>query len=76
MHFKAYDNPWTYFTVLFLTAQFEAALEFLSRIEQHRTHAVHVALALNENKFLNLPQDIREPICKSTKSIVVLRCGE
>ncbi|CAI9720298.1 pore complex Nup93-like [Octopus vulgaris] len=54
-HFNAYQQPYLYFQVLFLTCQFEAALEFLSRIDALRCHAVHVALVLFELKLLLLP---------------------
>ncbi|CAE1139746.1 NUP93 [Acanthosepion pharaonis] len=54
-HFSAYQQPYLYFQVLFLTAQFEAALEFLSRIDVLRCHAVHLGLVLYELKLLLLP---------------------
>lgn len=54
-HFNAYQQPYLYFQVLFLTAQFEAALEFLSRIDVLRCHAVHLGLVLYELKLLLLP---------------------
>lgn len=61
-HFRAYQQPLLYFQVLFLTTQFEAAIEFLSRIDEHRCHAVHVALVLFEAKMLNLPHSIHSPL--------------
>ncbi|XP_069757463.1 nuclear pore complex protein Nup93 isoform X4 [Narcine bancroftii] len=51
-HFAANQHPFLYFQVLFLTAQFEAAIAFLFRIERLRCHAVHVALVLYELKLL------------------------
>ncbi|MBN3292558.1 NUP93 protein, partial [Polypterus senegalus] len=51
-HFAASQHPFLYFQVLFLTAQFEAAIAFLFRIERLRSHAVHVALVLYELKLL------------------------
>lgn len=45
-----------YFQVLLLTAQFEAAVEFLSRLERLRCHAVHVAVVLYELKLLLTPR--------------------
>uniref|UniRef100_A0A8C5Q147 Nuclear pore complex protein Nup93 n=1 Tax=Leptobrachium leishanense TaxID=445787 RepID=A0A8C5Q147_9ANUR len=51
-HFAANQQPFLYFQVLFLTAQFEAAIAFLFRLERARAHAVHVALALYELKLL------------------------
>lgn len=63
-HFNANEQPHLYFQVLALTAQFEPAIEFLSRFERYRTHAVHIALALNEMFLLGLPRDIQQPLCK------------
>jgi len=57
-HFKAYQQPFLYCHVLFLTAQFEAAIEFLSGIERLRCHAVHFALVLREAKLLLTPDAI------------------
>nr|CAB3264520.1 nuclear pore complex protein Nup93-like [Phallusia mammillata] len=51
-HFHANDNPLLYFQVLFLTCQFEAAIEFLSRFDSLLPHAVHIALVLHENNQL------------------------
>uniref|UniRef100_A0A8C2JPW2 Nuclear pore complex protein Nup93 n=1 Tax=Cyprinus carpio TaxID=7962 RepID=A0A8C2JPW2_CYPCA len=51
-HFSASHQPFLYFQVLFLTAQFEAAIAFLFRVERLRSHAVHVALVLYELKLL------------------------
>ncbi|XP_074644286.1 nuclear pore complex protein Nup93-like [Tubulanus polymorphus] len=55
-HFNANQQPMVYFQVLLLTAQFEAALAFLSRFDRLRCHAVHIALALYEVNLLALPQ--------------------
>jgi len=55
VHFSAYQQPYLYFRVLFLTAQFEAAIEFLARMDSLRCYAVHVALVLNEMKLLLVP---------------------
>lgn len=54
-HFNGYQNPFLYFQILILTAQFEAAIEFMSRIDRLLCHAVHVALVLYELKMLMLP---------------------
>ncbi|MBN3311040.1 NUP93 protein, partial [Amia calva] len=51
-HFAANQQPLLYFQVLFLTAQFEAAVAFLFRVERLRSHAVHVALVLYELRLL------------------------
>jgi len=55
VHFSAYQQPYLFFRVLFLTAQFEAAIEFLARMDSLRCYAVHVALVLNEMKLLLMP---------------------
>ena len=53
-----------YFQVLLLTGQFEAGVEFLSRVERLRCHAIHIALALHEMNLLALPSQIEAPMCK------------
>ncbi|ELT94870.1 hypothetical protein CAPTEDRAFT_177509 [Capitella teleta] len=58
-HFSAYQQPFLYFRILFLTGQFEAAVEFLSRIERLRCHAVHVAIALYELNLLLQPYTVQ-----------------
>ncbi|XP_052062169.1 nuclear pore complex protein Nup93-like [Mytilus californianus] len=55
-YFSGYQQPFLYFQVLILTAQFEAAIEFISRIDKLLCHAVHVALVLYESNMLLLPQ--------------------
>ncbi|KAG1675940.1 Nuclear pore complex protein Nup93 [Nymphon striatum] len=54
-HFNAFQQPFLYFQVLFLTAQFEAAIDFLARIEYLRCHAVHVAITLYQLGLLAMP---------------------
>lgn len=63
-HYSANEQPHIYFQVLALTGQFEAAIEFLSRFDRYRTHAVHIALALNELHLIGGPRNIKEPLCK------------
>ncbi|CAB3987731.1 nuclear pore complex Nup93-like, partial [Paramuricea clavata] len=58
-YFKAVDNPLLYFQVLMLSAQFEAAIEFLSRIETYRSHAVHFAIVMYLRKLLILPETVQ-----------------
>ncbi|XP_064640294.1 nuclear pore complex protein Nup93-like [Lineus longissimus] len=69
-HFNAYQVPVNYFTVLFLTAQFEAAIGFLAHIDKLRCHAVHIAMVLYELNLLARPhttqaqlltQDVSDP---------------
>lgn len=54
-HFNAQENPLSFFKILFLTGQFEQAVEFLFRFQRFRSHAVHVAIALNEVGLLVKP---------------------
>ncbi|KAK3874045.1 hypothetical protein Pcinc_020989 [Petrolisthes cinctipes] len=61
-HFNAWNQPLLYTSILLLTGQFEAAVEFLSRKEALRCHAVHVALALHEMNLLALPAQVHAPM--------------
>lgn len=62
-HFSAHQNPFLYFKVLFLSAQFEAAIEFLARTDSNlRSHAVHTAIALQEMGLLILPENVQSQI--------------
>jgi len=67
VHFSAYQQPYLYFRVLFLTAQFEAAIEFLARMDSLRCYAVHVALVLYETKLLLVPT--------STHALLRMHCS-
>ena len=52
-HFSASSQPVLYFQVLFLTGQFEAAIDFLFRSgENLSSHATHIALVLFELRLL------------------------
>ncbi|EDW06480.1 nuclear pore complex protein Nup93-1 [Drosophila mojavensis] len=61
-YFNAREKTPLYFQVLVLTGQFEAALEFLARTDANRPHAVHMAIALNEQYMLATPNDIQKPL--------------
>lgn len=63
-HYDAFNQPHLYFQVLTLTGQFEAAIEFLSRVPKYKVHAVHMAIALNELYLLGGPQDTSAPLSK------------
>ncbi|XP_058967670.1 nuclear pore complex protein Nup93 [Pocillopora verrucosa] len=65
-HFNAYQKPLLYFQVLFLTGQFEAAIEFLSRAEAFRSHAVHFAIALFKMHVILLPESIQAQLLTSS----------
>lgn len=58
------NQPYLYFQVLLLTGQFEAAFEFLFRIERYRVHSVHMAIAINEIYLLAGPSDCAAPLRK------------
>ncbi|VVC33138.1 Nucleoporin interacting component Nup93/Nic96 [Cinara cedri] len=55
-------QPMSYFQLLFLTGQFESAIQFIFRHPKLRSHAIHVAIVLNEMGLLHLPDDFDEPI--------------
>lgn len=62
-HFNAASQPLLYFQVLFLTGQFEAAVEFLFRSgDSLSCHAVHLALVLFELGLLSTPTNIQSPL--------------
>lgn len=63
-HFAANQHPYLYFQVLFLTAQFEAAIAFLFRMDRLRCHAMHVALVLYELKLLLESSAQSAQLCK------------
>jgi len=71
-HFKAYQEPFLYFEVLFLTGQFEAAIDFFARIERLRCHALHVALAMYENSYLALPTNVQSSLSNASHLIELL----
>jgi len=62
-HFNAAEQPLLYFQVLFLTGQFETAIDFLFRTgDPLSVHAVHIALAFFELNLLNRPDSIQAPL--------------
>ncbi|XP_050527690.1 nuclear pore complex protein Nup93-like [Daktulosphaira vitifoliae] len=66
-------QPMSYFQLLFLTGQFESAIEFIFRHTKLRCHAIHIAIALNEINILYLPKDFDQPILsKDNKQMAVL----
>ncbi|KAH6926863.1 hypothetical protein HPB50_022632 [Hyalomma asiaticum] len=67
-HFDAMQQPYLYFQVLFLTGQFEHAVEFLARMEPQRVHAVHVALVLYEENLLTPPACVQQPLVSKSPS--------
>ncbi|KAG9336956.1 hypothetical protein JZ751_029973 [Albula glossodonta] len=70
-HFSASQQPFLYFQVLFLTAQFEAAIAFLFRVERLRSHAVHVALVLYELRLLLKSSGQSAQLCECLASVTV-----
>lgn len=61
-------QPMSYFQLLFLTGQFESAIQFIFQHPKLRSHAVHVAIALNEMGLLYLPNNFDEPILSKDDS--------
>ncbi|KAH8254886.1 hypothetical protein KR038_007338 [Drosophila bunnanda] len=61
-YFNAREKAPLYFQVLALTGQFESAIEFLARNQSTITHAVHMAIALNEMCLLGTPKSVNEPL--------------
>lgn len=64
-YFNAREKAALYFQVLTLTGQFEAAIEFLARTEKNRTHAIHMAIALNEISMLGTPRSVEQSLLSS-----------
>lgn len=61
-YYDAAKSPCTYFQVLVLTSQFEAALDFMARVERYKAHAIHMAIGLNELYLLAGPRDYNSPL--------------
>ncbi|CAK9828479.1 Nuclear pore complex protein Nup93 [Anthophora retusa] len=63
-YYHAHEQPFVYFSMLFLTGQFEAAIEFLARGAgaRHLPHAVHLAAAMNEHNLLGVSQSVLAPL--------------
>ncbi|CAH8579659.1 unnamed protein product [Schistosoma turkestanicum] len=62
VHFDAWSQPLVFFKILCLTQQYEAAIGFLTRFEQLRCHAVHIALVLRDLHMLLLPNWLHSPL--------------
>ncbi|ODN00680.1 Nuclear pore complex protein Nup93 [Orchesella cincta] len=65
-YFDAVKQPYVYIQALILTGQFEASIEFMSRVSGMKSHAVHVAIALQEGHLL-LTSDPKSPILFRSK---------
>lgn len=63
-HYEAHKQPHLYFQILWLTGQFEAAIEFLARIERYKTHGVHFGIVLKELGLLAEVKSIDSPLSK------------
>lgn len=63
-YYHAHEQPFLYFSMLFLTGQFEAAIEFLARGAgaRHLPHAVHLAAAMHEHSLLAASQSVLAPL--------------
>ena len=62
-HFSASSQSVMYYQALFLTGQFEAAVDFLFRSRDNLTcHATHLALAMFELELLSIHSNIQAPL--------------
>lgn len=63
-YYHAHEQPFLYFSMLFLTGQFEAAIEFLARGAgaRHLPHAVHLAAAMHEHSLLAPSASVLAPL--------------
>ncbi|EZA58757.1 hypothetical protein DMN91_008762 [Ooceraea biroi] len=63
-YYHAHEQPFLYFSMLFLTGQFEAAIEFLATGAgaRHLPHAVHLAAAMHEHNLLSVSQSVLAPL--------------
>lgn len=68
IYFKAFEQPYLYCQILFLTGQFEAGIEFLLRIDDCRSHAVHIAIVLQTCTLLLTPDLIHAPLLSVNSS--------
>jgi nuclear pore complex protein Nup93 len=60
--FSKLEDPHMYFQMMFLTGQFEAAIDALYASSKYAFHAVHIAIALNQLGLLVLPDNLSRPI--------------
>ncbi len=58
------EKPVQYAMCLFLTGQFETAIDLLNQIEQFRCHAVHIGIYLHESRLLSTASKSDSPMCK------------
>lgn len=70
-HYDALNHPHLYFQMLILTAQFEAAIEFLTRVARYKVHGVHMGIALHELYMLLGPRDVSSPLSRRLKKLSV-----
>lgn len=60
------EKPIQYAMCLFLTGQFETAIDLLNQIEQFRCHAIHLAIYLHENRLLSTASKSDSPMLTTT----------
>lgn len=63
-HYSAKGQPHVYFQLLFLTGQWEAAIDFLMRTDRLSVHGVHMALVLHQLGLLATPVTVTAPLCE------------
>ncbi|XP_054284847.1 nuclear pore complex protein Nup93-like [Macrosteles quadrilineatus] len=61
-HYSAKEQPHVYFQLLFLTGQWEAAVDFLMRTNRLATHGVHIAILLHQLGLLATPANVKAPL--------------
>ena len=57
------EKPVQYAMCLFLTGQFETAIDLLNQIDQFRCHAVHLAIYLHDSRLLSTASKSDSPMC-------------
>jgi len=74
-HFKS--DPLLYFKVLFLTCQFESAIEYLYRHDSFKVHAVHIGIALHSCGMLLTPANVHyKLLTKSQDALAITKTDE
>ncbi|CAF0766384.1 unnamed protein product [Didymodactylos carnosus] len=56
------EKPVQYVFSLLLTGQFEAALDLLNQIDTLKSHSVHIAIYLQENRLLSITSNLDSPM--------------
>ncbi|VDP53069.1 unnamed protein product [Soboliphyme baturini] len=77
IHYGEARTPLVYWTALFLSGQFEAAVNFMFRQNKDLScHAVHIALILYQIGWLLMPETFHPELCKLNFSRIQLIFGD